>query len=261
MMKLLTFGLLCLYLFIAGCSQHLVRSAPSPLSDSNFAKRIPQRNKIPPTQKPYHVMGRTYYPVPSSFGHNETGIASWYGNKFHGKKTSNGETYNMYGKTAAHKTLPMNTFLLVKNLENNRETIVRVNDRGPFVKGRIIDLSLTAAKELGIDRRGTARVKITALGEAVEASRGGKNIERFLPYDFDHGEFFVQIGAFTDKNNATRLKNKMLSQGRKAVSQMYSADGRRYYRVQVRAGKDIASAQKLEKVLEAHYPGAFVIAR
>jgi rare lipoprotein A len=259
--KLFTFSLFCLYFLLSGCARSVVQSVPAPLADANFAKRIPQRDKIPPTQKPYHVLGRTYYPVPSCFGHDETGIASWYGSKFHGRRTSNGEIYDMYSTTAAHKTLPMNTFLLVKNLENGRETIVRVNDRGPFVKDRIIDLSLTSAKELAMDQRGTARVRITALGEAMQASSGGKKVERFLPYDFTHGEFFVQIGAFTDKNNADRLKGKMLDLGHKTVSQMYTVDDKNFYRVQVRAGRDIESAQKMEKVLEAHYPGTFIIAR
>ena len=167
----------------------------------------------------------------------------------------------MYSTTAAHKTLPMNTFLLVKNLENGLETIVRVNDRGPFVKGRIIDLSLTSARELAMDKRGTARVTITALGEAVQASQGGSATERFLPYDFTHGEYFVQIGAFTNENNANQLKAKMLQQGKKSVSQMYTIDNTKYYRVQVRAGKDLETAKQLEKSLESRFPGAFVIAR
>lgn len=260
MINLLVIGVLCL-LTITGCSQTVVKNIPSSIRGLESTKQIPERDRIHPTQRPYHVMGHTYYPVPSSYGYSETGVASWYGHQFHGKKTSNGEIYDMYGTTAAHKTLPMNTFLVVKNLENGQETIVRVNDRGPFVKGRIIDLSLTAAKELNMDKRGTARVKITALGEAVQASRGGKTIERFLPYDFTHGEFFVQIGAFTDKNNADRLKDKMLAQGRKAVSQMYTIEDQKFYRVQVRAGKDITAAHQLEKTLETQYPGAFVIAR
>nr|MBF0222267.1 septal ring lytic transglycosylase RlpA family protein [Desulfobulbaceae bacterium] len=261
MIRYITLPFICLYLLISGCSQSMVQSIPSPIEVSSTAKSVPLRNKIPPTQKPYHVLGRTYYPVPSSFGHNETGIASWYGPTFHGKKTSNGEVYDMYSTTAAHKTLPMNTFLLVKNLENGRETIVRINDRGPFVKGRIIDLSLTSAKELAMDQRGTARVQITALGEAEQTSRGGGTVERFLPYDFTHGEYFVQIGAFTDSNNANRLKEIMLKQGRKAISQTYTVDDKKFYRVQVRAGKELDAAKKMEKLLSAEFPEAFVIAR
>ena len=119
----------------------------------------------PRTQKPYVIDGKRYYPIPSAEGYSEKGIASWYGGKFHGKKTSNGETYNKYSMTAAHKTLPMNTMLLVKNLENGKKTVVRINDRGPFVRGRIVDLSYKAAKTLGIVKNGTARVQAIALGE------------------------------------------------------------------------------------------------
>ncbi|MCI5132293.1 MAG: septal ring lytic transglycosylase RlpA family protein, partial [Candidatus Electrothrix sp. EH2] len=100
-----------------------------------------KRKKIPGTQRPYVIEGQTYYPIPSAQGYEETGLASWYGDPFHGRKTANGETYDMYGVTAAHKTLPMNTMLLVKNLRNGKTATVRINDRGPFVDGRIIDLS------------------------------------------------------------------------------------------------------------------------
>ncbi len=100
------------------------------------------------TMRPYTVGGKRYYPTMVSVGDTFSGIASWYGRDFHGKKTSNGEYYNMYDFTAAHKTLPMNTMLKVTNLRNNRSVIVRVNDRGPFVNNRIIDLSYAAAKRL-----------------------------------------------------------------------------------------------------------------
>ena len=93
------------------------------------------------TQRPYVINGITYIPIPTAQGYEEQGKASWYGEPFHGRKTANGETYNMYGDTAAHKTLPMDTVLLVKNLENDKSTVVRINDRGPFVQERIIDLT------------------------------------------------------------------------------------------------------------------------
>jgi rare lipoprotein A len=111
----------------------------------------------------YVVFGKTYYPKTSSRGHTERGIASWYGPKFHGKKTSSGEIYDMHQMTAAHKTLPLPTYALVTNLENGRNLIVKINDRGPFVGDRIIDLSYAAAKHLGLDRKGTARVQVTSI--------------------------------------------------------------------------------------------------
>ena len=116
------------------------------------------------TMRPYNVFGIRYYPFVANVGDKFDGIASWYGPDFHAKKTSNGEIYNMYAMTAAHKTLPMNTVVRVDNLDNGRSTIVRINDRGPFVAGRIIDLSNKAAHEIDMVRKGTARVKVTVLG-------------------------------------------------------------------------------------------------
>ena len=116
------------------------------------------------TMRPYNVFGIRYYPFVANVGEQFDGIASWYGPDFHAKKTSNGEIYNMYAMTAAHKTLPMNTVVRVDNLDNGRSTIVRINDRGPFVAGRIIDLSNKAAHEIDMVRKGTARVKVTVLG-------------------------------------------------------------------------------------------------
>ena len=116
------------------------------------------------TMWPYNVFGIRYYPFVANVGDQFDGIASWYGPDFHAKKTSNGEIYNMYAMTAAHKTLPMNTVVRVDNLDNGRSTIVRINDRGPFVAGRFIDLSNKAAHEIDMVRKGTARVKVTVLG-------------------------------------------------------------------------------------------------
>ena len=116
------------------------------------------------TMRPYNVFGIRYYPFVANVGDQFDGIASWYGPDFHAKKTSNGEIYNMYAMTAAHKTLPMNTVVRVDNLDNGRSTIVRINDRGPFVAGRIIDLSNKAAHEINMVRKGTARDKVTVLG-------------------------------------------------------------------------------------------------
>jgi hypothetical protein len=130
-------ALLC---FISGCAT----SQPPPQKPAGYPK-------------PYKVFGKWYQPLPDSKDFRQRGIASWYGKDFHGKKTSNGEIYDMYAMTAAHKTLPLGTYVRVHNLENNRKLEVRINDRGPFVRGRIIDLSYTAAKNL--DSSGPARPK------------------------------------------------------------------------------------------------------
>lgn len=116
------------------------------------------------TMRPYTVFGVKYYPFIPKIGDDFDGIASWYGPDFHSKKTSNGEVYDMYDMTAAHKTLPMNTVVRVENLENGKTIVVRINDRGPFVNGRIIDLSNKAARDIDMVRKGTANVKITVLG-------------------------------------------------------------------------------------------------
>ena len=132
---------------------------------SQLADAVPRVDPITiaGNKNPYTVNGVTYQLMPSAKGYSEEGMASWYGNKFHGRKTSNGETYSMYGMTAAHKTLPIPAYVRVTNLTNGRQIIVRVNDRGPFHSGRIIDLSYAGAKKLGYHQHGTARVRVDAI--------------------------------------------------------------------------------------------------
>jgi rare lipoprotein A len=219
------------------------------------------QKKIPATQLPYVIKNRTYSPLPTSVGYEETGLASWYGKDFHGNATSNGETYNMHGPTAAHKLLPMHTMLLVTNLDNGKETVVRVNDRGPFVQGRIIDLSYGAAQKIALVKSGTARVKITALGETKLNKNTGKR--KFTKYaDFKSGEYFVQIGAFLKKYNSESLQKKFHEFGHKAVIRKSSIKGKIFYRVQVYVGQTLTMAKRREKALrDKGYKGAFVIAR
>lgn len=166
----------------------------------------------------------------------------------------------MYAATAAHKVLPMNTLLLVRNLENGKETTVRVNDRGPFVYGRIIDLSLTAARQLGIEKRGTAKVEIIALGQKHTTPQGRTEI--IAEQDFDRGEFYVQIGAFTKQKNALLLQRRFKEAGHTAVIQKFYTPNQLFYRVQVYVGQTLTGAAKAEKALhKSGYKGAFVIAR
>ena len=145
-----------------------------------------------PTQKPYVVNGKLYVPKKVPIGWTQRGIASWYGPNFHGKYTSNGEIYNMYAYTAAHKTLPMNTIVKVTNLNNGKSVIVRINDRGPFVRGRIIDLSYAAGKKIGLDVTGTAPVELKVIGFK------GKNY--VLGYKIQVGAFLRKIGAIKTAN-------------------------------------------------------------
>ena len=157
----------------------------------NVIRDTPAMHKA--TMRPYQIDGKWYYPSKVSIGDKNEGIASWYGPNFHGKKTSNGEDYSMYKKTAAHKTLPMNTVVKVTNKNNDKSTIVRINDRGPFVEGRIIDLSYTAGREVGIDKTGIAPVTVEILGfqgniNTLQTNQTQKSVEL--------SKFYVQIGAF-----------------------------------------------------------------
>lgn len=151
-------------LFLTGCAETYIGSyaiKKMVYKEAGYsAPAITGKRKV---GNPYMIMGKTYYPVPSSDGYRRTGVASWYGKDFHGKKTANGEIYNMYDMTAAHPTLPLPTYVRVTHLENGRSIIVRVNDRGPFLRGRVIDLSYAAASQLNMVDQGTAPVLLEAL--------------------------------------------------------------------------------------------------
>ncbi|WP_299947660.1 septal ring lytic transglycosylase RlpA family protein [uncultured Microbulbifer sp.] len=142
---------------------------PTPVSMLATPDPAPVREPIGPAgnKTPYRVNGVTYHVRDAVKGYKERGRASWYGTKFHGRNTANGEIYNMYAISAAHKTLPLPSYAKVTNLDNGRSIIVRVNDRGPFVQGRIIDLSYTAAQKLGYVEQGVARVEVESLDPAV----------------------------------------------------------------------------------------------
>jgi len=221
----------------------------------------PSRPNLPPTQKPYAVNGQHYQPIPDAAGFNEEGVASWYGKDFHGRKTSNGETYDMYAMTAAHKTLPMNVHLKVTNLSNGETAVVRINDRGPFVRSRIIDLSYSAAKQLGVVGPGTAPVRIEALGYQDSAKAGAVASYR-QPDSYDVGPFMIQIGAFTVRDNAYRLTEKMKKQyGDSAVVEAW-VNGQKFYRVRVGLYDNMALAAQALLDIEANgFPSSFIVAR
>ncbi len=227
-----------MFLLVFGC-------APPP----KVSKKV-YAPKAPPTQRPYRVGGKVYYPLPSAQGYVEEGVASWYGPGFHGKTTASGERYNMYAYTAAHRILPMGTKVLVTNLENGRQVIVRINDRGPFVKGRIIDLSFAAARALGMHQKGTAWVRIQALSETSPKAHLSLK-----------GRYFIQVGAFANYANAIKLKEKLRKRYSIVTIEPYSKDGRTFYRVQVFVANDLGRAKKMLSLLEKHFPQAFIIAR
>jgi len=215
----------------------------------------------PPTlkghPKPYRVDGTWYKPMPDAKGYTEEGIASWYGKKFHGRKTSSGETYDMYAMTAAHKTLPLGTWVTVRRLDDEKQITVRVNDRGPFVQGRIIDLSYTAAKQLGMVGPGTAPVEVVALGKRQSTALG----DTFIPVDYYNGSFTFQVGAFTNPENAERLRAKLDRQFSNAHVVPYNRGDMVFYRVRVGSCKDLGTAEVYEKYLADNgYPNAFIVA-
>ena len=198
---------------------------------------LPSSNKKG-TQKPYVVNGRVYYPIQKiPVGYTQRGIASWYGPNFHGQKTSNGEIYNMYAFTAAHKTLPMNTIVKVTNLRNNKSVVVRINDRGPFVANRIIDLSYAAGKKIGLDITGTAPVKL----QVVKFE--GKNYI---------SEYKIQIGAFLKKFGAEKTAVKYKKFGYN--TEVAKVDG--FYKVFITGFKTYNQAKRFE--LEHNIAGFIV---
>ena len=166
-------------------------------------------------RSPYKVLGKTYHVMDEARGYRERGIASWYGNKFHGRPTSSFEPYDMYKFTAAHKTLPLPSFVRVTNLENGRSVVVRVNDRGPFHAGRIIDLSYVAAVKLGIHHRGTAEVEVEAIDVedqpllARNEAGGERRFRSAFGAPARSSRVYLQVASFSDKDNARRLRERL----------------------------------------------------
>jgi rare lipoprotein A len=224
----------------------------------------PQKELKKPSEllhpKPYRVGKYWYQPLSSARDFKEKGIASWYGKAFHGKKTSSGEIYDMYAMTAAHKTLPLGIFVRVTNLNTHKSIEVRINDRGPFVRGRIIDLSYTAAKRLNIIGPGTAPVEVVTLGAPLAPGRpckGGK----YVKVDYFSGRFTIQIGAFSDQKNAARLKTTLEKEYTKAHIQSYDSGQKIYYRVRVGNFFKLDHAERFEqKLVKDGYTEAFIVA-
>lgn len=218
---------------------------------------------LPPTQRPYQINGVWYYPIPSAKGYVERGIASWYGDDFHGKPTSSGEIYNMHAMTAAHKILPLGTHVKVTNVLNGKSVIVRVNDRGPFIAGRVIDLAYTPARVLGIVGPGTAPVVVEAVQVAQAHAEQGTTVWEPEPIrDFRHGNFTIQVGAFQNVANALKVRAALLEDYTTIhirPPEYYDRD--RYYRVQVGRFEDLGKAQaEATRLQQDRFPDAFVVA-
>jgi|TARA_B110000438_G_scaffold30643_1_gene30089 rare lipoprotein A len=226
------FSLVGLIGSLAACSAVAPPTPIPPSSSSRYSidqDRAPSRNIDPATilnvvpepitrtmagnRSPYSVLGKTYQVLPTEEGYRERGVASWYGEKFHGHKTSNGEVFDMYQVSAAHKSLPIPSFLQVTNLDNNRSIVVRVNDRGPFHGDRIVDLSYAAALKLGYADRGTARVELEAIiANGSDSDRAGART-RIVNLETGNraisGEKYLQVGAFSDLNLAREVSEKL----------------------------------------------------
>ena len=159
----------------------------------------------------YEVFGKRYTVMSSSSGYTERGVASWYGKKFHGRLTSNREPYDMYQMTAAHKTLPLPSYVRVRNLSNSKSIVVRVNDRGPFVDNRIIDLSYVAALKLDMVGTGTGLVEVSAISfddppgdRPTKQTTTPKSVPQAAPTPLEANKIYVQVGAFGNRDNAER---------------------------------------------------------
>ena len=236
---------LLIALLLAGCGGGPQRDgAPPGLPDlSHTPDAVP---RVEPYRKAnlrsYRVGGRTYHPLRSAAGYVERGIASWYGTKFHGRKTASGEPYSMYAMTAAHRTLPLPSYVRVTNLENGRSAVVRVNDRGPFHDNRIIDLSYAAASKLGMLGKGTALVEVRAIDP-----RHPTRVARRAPARSDHApRIYIQVGAFGDRRNAEQLAARLERALQRKV-RILSVEGRNGPLHRVRIGP-LASVEIADRV-------------
>ena len=244
-------AVLAVMLIAGGCSQPIRDSGPSqPMSFSHLEDAVPKQEKRtragnPPT---YVVLGKRYYVMKESTGYVARGTASWYGKKFHGRKTSNGEIYNMYAMTAAHKTLPIPSYLKVTNLDNGKSVVVRVNDRGPFHGDRIIDLSYAAASKLGYAQNGTGRVELRAIepGQSntvtTAATPAAPKKAKVTPTAATQASqgvvannpLFLQLGSFISRSNAESLRAQLaLNNITSAKVQQTEIDRKHIYRVRI----------------------------
>lgn len=271
---------------LAGCGSFL--DDPEPVVSNprlvEYGEPVPRGGGIFKVGNPYQIAGRWYYPKEDE-SYDETGIASWYGLDFHGRRTANGEIYDMDALSAAHPTLPLPTYARVTNLSNNREIIVRINDRGPYAHDRIIDLSKNAAEALDFSHQGTTRVRVTYLGRAplngddswetrlYQRTRGepgstqgvslprNQNVrtasaQQAQPRNPDitgslGGQHFVQAGSFREQQSAQRLQSRLSSVGSAFVTTANVGEIT-YYRVRVgpygtRDAAD-ASRQRIESM-------------
>jgi rare lipoprotein A len=264
------FGLGAALILLAGCSltapNH--RPAPPPASTVPVTPSVPpaptdllstpdaipraeprSRSGNPPF---YDVLGHRYFVLSTAEGYAERGVASWYGPTFHGVSTAMGEPYDMYAMTAAHKSLPLPAYARVTNLRNGRSVVVRINDRGPFVANRLIDLSYTAAAKLDMLREGTTLVEVRALTPGAPQSEALTRASEIPP-----PELFVQAGAFADEQNARNLLSRLHAAGLSKAFVLAPTGAGRLYRVRVGPVASVAQYDELTaRLAKLGVPGA-----
>lgn len=239
-----------LTLLISACATSQRAYSPQDQSSSSRKKT---------GQKPYTVAGKRYEPLSSHEGFVQEGVASSYGRDFHGRKTSSGETFDMNAMTAAHKTLPLGVYVKVRHKRTGREIVVRINDRGPFVRERIIDLSEGAAHKLEMVQEGVASVKITALGYKIENT--DKEPEYRAPLSYDSGSFMLQVAALKNRANSYRYADELKRKYGTANIQEAVVGGEIFYRVRLGYYSSLRAAQSAQESFERKgFPGNFVVA-
>ena len=272
-LKLKKIFVLFLFFIIQGCTSGVEVAAN--LGKKYLIPKEKQNIAAKPIYKignKYNVKGKFYFPK-KNLSYNKTGIASWYGPKFHGKLTANGEIYNQYALTAAHKTLPLPSIARVTNLSNGRVLLVRVNDRGPFVNERIIDLSRRSAQLLGIYRKGTGKVKVefiefaslgnsasidSAYGSLKDTTNTITKINKKIISDktISSDKLFIQLGAFSNKENAIKLAGKLETFGSSKITKI-NINGRELHRLRIGPLSSKSEADIiLTRLHNNGYPGA-----
>ncbi len=229
-------------ILLAGCSSIFVQDGPpsDSIDISAVPDAVPSPIQVPLKNSPYEIGGKQYQPMASANGYAEAGTASWYGTKFHGKQTANGEIYDLYKMTAAHKTLPLPSYVKVTNLQNKRSVVVRVNDRGPFIEDRLIDLSYVAAKKLGYADNGLASVHI----EGIDP----ESFSNSAP-DPDKGDIlYLQLAALKNYHSAQMLRREIF-QKLGAKAKVVTGDDQPDPLYRVRIGP-VESPDHLETLLE-----------
>lgn len=256
-------GALLLAMLVAGCAGTPQQRDEGHEGRDGLPSEAPRTSRADPLPRPeprskygngpfYQVNGQSYAVMESASGYRERGVASWYGQKFHGRPTSSQEPYDMHGLSAAHKTLPLPTWVRVTNLANGRSVVVRVNDRGPFVDNRIIDLSYAAASKLDMVRAGTSLVEVTAIGfgePEVSALQASNDVPGAASTEVETAgteRVFVQVGAFGDLDNARRRHDLLQADGIARVSvHEDSAQTPTLYRVRIGPIVDVAEYDSL----------------